>query len=327
MSDTVLLTGAFGNLGFHTLNALLSQGKNVVAFDLDNPSNRKKAEKLGETVQICWGDITDKTTLQAALENVDSVIHMAAIIPPFSEIRSDLARRINVDATDTLVKLMEQSENTKRLVFASSIGVFGKLQDREPPLTADSPAHPEDQYGQQKLDAEAKIRQSELQWSILRICPSPPTQIFNTSFANLEPAFQCSADARVEFVHPADVGLAFANAASCDQAIGKLLYLGGGETCRCSHYEFTNSLFRCLGMADLPRSLFKQSAIPEFFGDWVDTEESQRLLKFQRNNMTQLTEEMRSNAGILPYLIKPIGKPAMWILSFFIRRLMAKADG
>ncbi|WP_459551931.1 NAD-dependent epimerase/dehydratase family protein [Mycobacterium kiyosense] len=67
------------------------------------------------------------------LGGVDAVIHLAAIIPPASERIPDIARRVNLDATCRLIELMAESRAAKRLVFASSIGIFGDVQDREPP--------------------------------------------------------------------------------------------------------------------------------------------------------------------------------------------------
>ena len=44
-----------------------------------------------------------------ALEGVDAVIHLAAIIPPYSERAPDLARKVNLDATRSLIAQMEAS--------------------------------------------------------------------------------------------------------------------------------------------------------------------------------------------------------------------------
>src|SRR5215470_16907197 len=130
----VLLTGAFGNIGSHTVRALLDEGHQVVALDRDGPAARRAAQRLGERVRVVWGDITDRTALTAALDGVDAVVHMAAIIPPHVDQAPDVARRVNVGATLALIESMEASPTAQRLVFASSAGVFGSVQDRQPPL-------------------------------------------------------------------------------------------------------------------------------------------------------------------------------------------------
>jgi nucleoside-diphosphate-sugar epimerase len=108
----VLLTGALGNIGSHTVRALLEEGHDVVALDRESPAARKTASTLGGRVRVVWGDITDRTSLRAALEGVDAVLHLAAITPPHVDKAPDIARRINVDATLALIELMESSPVT-----------------------------------------------------------------------------------------------------------------------------------------------------------------------------------------------------------------------
>ena len=76
----VLVTGALGNVGEYTVDALLEEGHDVVAFDVASPRARKIAAQLDERVRLVWGDITDPASLGAALEGVDAVVHLAAIV-------------------------------------------------------------------------------------------------------------------------------------------------------------------------------------------------------------------------------------------------------
>src|SRR5262245_9477586 len=142
----VLLTGALGNVGLYTVDALLEEGHYVIAFDLESPRARKLVSGLDPRVRLVWGDITDAASLGTALEDVDAVVHLAAIVAP--DKAPELARRVNVDATRSLVELMEASPKAKRLVFAGSQGIFGDVQDRVPPLHVDTPVSPNDDYGQ-----------------------------------------------------------------------------------------------------------------------------------------------------------------------------------
>src|SRR5262245_33709410 len=245
----VLLTGALGNIGSHTVAALLAEGHEVVAFDLASPKARKTAARLDERVQMRWGDITDPEAIRAALHGAEAVVHLAAILDP--ERAPELARRVNVDATRSLIAQMEASPTARRLVFASSQGVFGDVQDREPPLRADTPVSPTDEYGRHKVACEEAIRGSGLRWSILRLGAAPPIRL--TGYSH-DPTilFDFSPDARFEFVHPADAGTAFARAVACDGTIGKVLYVGGGAKCRTTHREFCNELMNAMGICALP---------------------------------------------------------------------------
>ena len=43
---------------------------------------------------------------------------------------------------------------------------------------------------------------------------------------------------------------------------------------------------------------------PYFFGDWLDTTESQKLLAFQRHSMDDILSEMRARLGFRRWLLK-----------------------
>ncbi len=99
-----------------------------------------------------------------------AIIHLAAIIAPAIYKLPKLARRVNVDATKTLVGIAEAQPNPPRFVHASSNAVFGpRNPHRTPsPLTADDPMRPCDIYSGTKAEAEEIVRSSSLEWVVLR---------------------------------------------------------------------------------------------------------------------------------------------------------------
>ena len=308
----VLVTGALGNIGSHTVGALLQEGHTVVAFDVDSPRARKLAARLDDRVRVRWGDVTDPASIGAALDGVDAVVHLAAILNP--ERAPDLARRVNVDATRSLIAQMEASPTARRLVFASSQGIFGDVQDRKPPLRTDTPVSPTDEYGRHKVACEQAIRSCRLEWSILRLGAAPPIRL--TGYSH-DPTilFDFSPDARFEFVHPADAGTAFARAVACEEAVGKILYIGGGESCRTTHREFCNALMNAMGIGALPADAFVRRDVRRFFGDWLDTEESQRLLRYQTRGLNEVKADMRKDLGLLVPLIGLLRPLVTWYVT------------
>src|SRR5690606_21766694 len=97
MTQTVLLTGAYGNIGCYALEELLKQGYAVVAFDKDSPPSRKNARRFsGKGIRTVWGDITQAQSVADALQGVDAVIHLAGIFPPLSEQHPKLSEAVNV---------------------------------------------------------------------------------------------------------------------------------------------------------------------------------------------------------------------------------------
>ena len=262
-------------------------------------------------MRFIWGDITGPESLGHALEGVDAVIHLAAIIPPYSERAPDLARKVNLDATRSLIAQMEASPSAKRLVFASSQGVFGDVQDREPPLTVDTPVSPTDEYGRQKVACEQAIRRSQLRWSILRLAAVTPIHLQAQDPSIM---FEFSPDTRFEFLHPHDAGTAFARAVPCEESIGKTLNIAGGANCRMTYYDFTNALMRAIGIGPLPIEAFVRTKPPRFFGDWVDTEESQRLLQYQKRGLNEQLHDMKKDFGMLVPFIRLVRPLAAWFV-------------
>src|SRR5215469_2570121 len=283
----VLVTGALGNVGSYTVDALLEEGHVVAAFDVESPGTRKLASRLDPQVHVTWGDITDPASICAALEGVNAVVHLAGIIPPKVDRAPDLARRINVDGTRSLIEQMESSGTANRLVFASSQGVFGNVQDREPPLRVDTPVSPTDEYGRHKVACEQAIRQSRLKWSILRLAAAMPIRMTGYAY-DYGIMFEFSPDARFELIHPADAGTAFARAVACDETIGKILYIGGGQKCQTTHREFCNEIMSAIGVGPIPAEAFVRTEVRRFYGDWLDTEESQRFLQYQKRGLGEL---------------------------------------
>lgn len=57
---SVLVTGAFGNVGESTVLTLLASGHHVVGYDLPSPRNRLRAPLWRRRgIEVVWGDVTD----------------------------------------------------------------------------------------------------------------------------------------------------------------------------------------------------------------------------------------------------------------------------
>lgn len=99
----ILITGGAGRLGITIAKQFINGGFSVRILDLDSPRNRKAIHAIENTTEILWGDITNADVVKSALEGIDAVIHMAAILPPIADQKPELARRVNVEGTGLLV--------------------------------------------------------------------------------------------------------------------------------------------------------------------------------------------------------------------------------
>lgn len=312
----VLLTGAFGNIGARVLTALLGHGHTVRSFDLPTPANRAAAERWGGRIEAHWGDLRQPEAVAAAVRGQEAVIHLAFIIPfisatgVHSEARPDWARTVNVDGTRHLLAAAGAQTPAPRLVFASSLHVFGRTQNQPPPRTAADPVQPVEHYAQHKVECEALVRASGLPWAILRLPATLPVRPI------MDPGmFEVPLGNRIEFAHVDDVALALANAVASEAVWGRLLLIGGGPRCQFYYGDLVRRVLKAMGVGMLPAEAF---ALTPFSTDWLDTAESERLLHYQRHGLDDYLRDLRAAVGRRRWLI--------WLFRPFIRHwLLARS--
>lgn len=116
---TVLVTGATGLLGSHVTELLISRREPVRALVRPGDSLNGLAEA---PVQVVWGDMADRSALEAAVDGVDTVLHCAARTGPWGP--SAEYERTNVVGLRMLVEAALDA-GVRRLVHVSSITVHG----------------------------------------------------------------------------------------------------------------------------------------------------------------------------------------------------------
>ena len=290
----VLLTGPFGNIGINALKNLLKQGHDVRCFDIKSEHNEKVARSFEGKIDVVWGDIRNPYDVTKAVEDRDVAIHLAFIIPVESEVNPEFSREINVGGTGNLVEAMKSVSSSPKIVFASSCTVFGPTQDQPPPRKASDPVNPTINYTQHKVECEEMIKGSGLGWAILRFGAVPPVELkFNPMVFFLSP------DSRMEFVHSKDVGLARANAVTCDEVWGKVLLIGGGSKDQMYYRDYIGGSMEASGLGKFPDEAF--GTIPSSL-DWLDTEESQRLLNYQQHTYRDFLRDRKASLGYRRYL-------------------------
>jgi UDP-glucose 4-epimerase len=124
--------------------------------------------------------------------------------------------------------------------------------------------------------------------------------------------FDVPLENRMEYVHTRDVGLAFANAVSHPEVWGKTLHIGGGPRCQYTYRQIADQVLDGLGVGALPDEAF--GATP-FATDWLDTEESQRLLQYQYHTLDDYVRDMKAFLGFRRHLVR-LTRPVVryWLL-------------
>lgn len=304
MTETVLVTGAFGLVGSATVRQLADAGRRVVATDLDVPANRKKAATLPPSVEVQWSDLTDRAAVDALLQTVQpaAIIHLAAIIPPLCYARPALARAVNVDATATLLNCAKALPTPPRFVLASSVATYGarnphRITDL---LTADTPLRPSDIYGAHKVEAEQLVRDSGLNFVILRlggVLTADPR--FDVDLDTLYFEASLPIDGRIQTVDVRDVARAFV-AATTAPAVSETLLIGGDTSHRLVQGDLAPATAAAMGLVGgipVGRKGNPDSDDDWFSTDWMDTTRSQEVLDFQRVSWPQLLIDAAERMG------------------------------
>lgn len=153
----VLVTGAGGFIGSHLVEALVLRGEHVRAFVHYNSRGEpgllsQVSPKILSQVQVISGDLRDLPTLQAAMQSVNTVFHLGALIAiPYSYLHPADVMATNVLGTVNVL-LAARSAGVRRVVHTSTSEVYGTALhepiDEMHPLQGQSP------YSASKIGAD-----------------------------------------------------------------------------------------------------------------------------------------------------------------------------
>ena len=152
----VLVTGAAGFIGSHTVDLLLAEGHQVLGVDNFRTGNiRNLAGALTKPgFQFVQADFTDALAMDRliSMNQPDALIHLAAMVSvPESIAQPAENLRLNFLGTK-LLAVAAKRHGVKRLVFASSAAVYG--DGATIPIREDSDCQPASPYGSAKLASE-----------------------------------------------------------------------------------------------------------------------------------------------------------------------------
>jgi D-erythronate 2-dehydrogenase len=159
----IVITGGAGFLGRRLAHAILERGhltdgagterevREILLFDVAAASGFADPR-----VRTLAGDIADPALVAAAIGGeTDSVFHLAAVVSGEAEADFDLGWRVNVDATRHLLERCRALARPPKVVFTSSVAVFGgALPDVVPDTQA---LAPQSSYGAQKAVGELLV--------------------------------------------------------------------------------------------------------------------------------------------------------------------------
>lgn len=127
----VLVTGGAGFIGSNIIEKLLNQNNIVFCFDNLETGKYKNIERFVDNKSFIFlnEDIRDKQACLKACQNIDIVLHQAALGSVPRSIKDPIAtNNVNIDGFINILVAAKEN-NVKRLVFASSSSVYGDAKD------------------------------------------------------------------------------------------------------------------------------------------------------------------------------------------------------
>lgn len=294
----ILVTGGTGGVGSVLSQRLIEKNYDVVMLTQDNLKNRIFADK-NKDIKFVWGDIRNFNDTEAAVKNVDVVIHLAFVLQPKSEEETDYSRDVNVNGTKNLINAINNENRKIKLIFSSSTTVYGITRNEKPPITLDHGINPVVEYSKHKVECEKLIKDSIENYVILRFSEIGHFQFSATDFEYIYRLPVCQ---RTEFLHVEDAATALINSIDCDEIIGKTLIISGGKKNQLIHYErvkYVNK--KAYGLGPPPKKRFTKKPYPL---DWYDTSESQKILKYQKRTIDDYVEDIKNNLAFNPFIIR-----------------------
>lgn len=156
--NRVAIIGGSGFIGHNLTGFLTKNGYHVTILDRNEP-------KMDVDYRII--DIMDKDNLITNLQNVDSVIHLAAMVGVDScRLNVDEVMNINFTGTRNVVEACKKNK-IKKLLFSSSSEVYG--DGVKCPFEETDIKLPKSTYGKAKLNSEEYLRSEAKDDFIVRV--------------------------------------------------------------------------------------------------------------------------------------------------------------
>lgn len=299
-SPCVLLTGATGFIGSHVLEQLLARGERVRVLAL--PETIQDLP-YPDQVEVISGSLTDEAGLAEAVQGVETIYHLAALLPGSPS--TDL-RKVNVSGTENLLQACGQAGGLRRFVFTSSVAVYaGAFVPEDWPLTELSPAQPQGpeglrNYGWSKVAAENLVRKYAEELGFEYVILRPTTcygvgskfaeDLIRRVLTGPRAGYGPLAGFIMQLIHVRDLAEAIALTGTHPEATNEIFNLAGTEAFT---YRNLATMIRRLGGLANPMALRPdRTRVWQRYAFSYDVSKAQRKLGFMPRVMMQegLTE-------------------------------------
>jgi len=182
-----LVTGGAGFIGSNIVEELLKRGEKVRVLDNFSTGKRENILPFIDKVELIEGDIRSYHVVREAVEDVEIILHQAALPSVPRSIRDPITtNEVNVGGTLNILMAARDSK-VKRLVYASSSSVYGNSE--ELPKHEGMTPNPLSPYSVSKLAGEKYCQVFSKIYNLETIC----LRYFNVFGPRQDPNSQYSA--------------------------------------------------------------------------------------------------------------------------------------
>lgn len=303
----ILVTGAFGSIGKIVLKLLLSEGKyDITALDLKTKKNLKEAKKYKNRINIVFGDIKDTTLIENLVINIDYIIHLAGVMPPFGDFYKKLGEEIEYDGTESIIKAINYYNPSCHMFYASTTSLYdssftGNIKEviKETELT---------NYSFNKYKTEILLKKKLKCYTIFRI-PLVLSNVNKETFV-----YNIKKNSIVEVTTDYDVAYAFVKGIIHSKDINKKIYdVGMGEKSRLYYREILINILKYNGISFkylVGRIFFDKNYYSPVLSD---SDELDNIIHYRFDTFKNYYQRLSYN-GKNRYIQKILAKPIIFIL-------------
>lgn len=157
MKKKILITGGAGYIGSHVVDNLINSEYEIIVLDTLIFDSSSLAKHLNnKNLKIVSKDIRDNKGIEKYFENVDTIIHLAALVGEAAcKINEKDTISINYEATEKLVKIAREKK-VKNFIFMSTASSYG-VQNVDEIADENTKLNPVSLYAKTKIDCEEML--------------------------------------------------------------------------------------------------------------------------------------------------------------------------
>lgn len=281
----ILITGASGTIGETLIKYFLSEGKyKIIALDLKSGKTNNLFKKYKRRIKTVIGDVTDRNLIEKLIKDVNYVIHLAGVTPPFSEINKELGELIDYNSTEIISRAINYYNPKCHLIYISTTSIYMDNCNARVKSKANGKSS---LFNNTKLKCEKHIKNKMKNYTIVR-APLVLTYIKNESFI-----YNVKND-EISAITKKDLASLFVNLINkIDKFNKKTINISGNETFNVNYKDLEKKILLNYGLS--VRYLFSKIFIEKnyYSPQCKDVSKTEAILKYQIDNLDNYLNELK----------------------------------